>query len=345
MRYRLEELAELVNGKLIGTNIEISGVGGAENATADELTFAQNKEYLDLARTNAAAVLVATDLATKSLEIPVIVVDNPRLAFSKVANKFMSQQHQDFVISDRAVVDRGAELGAKVTVKPGAVIEEGAQIGDEVTVAAGVYIGKNVKIGSGSILYPNAVIEHDCQLGANVEINSGAVIGAEGFGFEKDETGYVKVPQFGNVVIEDEVEIGANVTIDRGATGSTIIGRSTKIDNLVHIAHNVQVGPECLIIAQVGIAGSAKINKRVTLAGKSGVVGHITVGENTTLAANSVITHDIDPDSFVSGYPAHDHRQERRIKASRKRLPDMIKRIRNLENKISDLEEKLEEED
>ncbi|MGM0369032.1 MAG: UDP-3-O-(3-hydroxymyristoyl)glucosamine N-acyltransferase [Bacillota bacterium] len=343
MRYRLEELAELVNGKVIGSNIEISGVGGAENATEEELTFAQNKEYLDLARANAAAVLVAADLVTDSLEIPVIVVDNPRLSFSKVANKFMSQHHQNFVISDQAVIDDRAELGSEITVNPGVVIEEGAQIGDEVTLAAGVYVGKNVKIGSGSILYPNVVVEHDCELGSNVEINSGAVIGAEGFGYEEDETGYVKVPQFGNVVIEDEVEIGANVTIDRGATGSTIIGRGTKIDNLVHIAHNVQVGPECLIIAQVGIAGSATIDKRVTLAGKSGVVGHITVGQNTTLAANSVITHDIEPDSFVSGYPAHDHRQERRIKAARKRLPDMIKRIRTLENKISDLEEELEE--
>lgn len=342
MKYSLKQLAELVDGKLQGDNVEITGVGGAENADRHELTFAQNEEYLKLALKNAGAVLAPEDLINDQLDIPVIVVANPRLAFSKIADKFTLQRYQNHEIAAEASISDQAEIGSDVSIHPGVVIAAGAQIKDEVTLAPGVYIGENVTVGQGSLLYPNVTVEHNCDIAENVEINCGAVIGSEGFGFEEDkEEGYVKVPQFGNVVIESDVEIGANVTIDRGATGSTVIGRSTKIDNLVHIAHNVKIGPECLIIAQVGIAGSAKIEKKVTLAGKSGVVGHITIGANTTVAANSTVTHDIEADSFVSGYPAHDHRQERRTKAARKKLPEMLKRIRKLENKIVELEESL----
>ncbi|MBM7556989.1 UDP-3-O-(3-hydroxymyristoyl)glucosamine N-acyltransferase [Halanaerobacter jeridensis] len=339
MKYNLKKLAELVDGQLQGTNIEIDGVGGADNAAKTEISFAQNQEYLDLALANAGAVLITEDLAADEIETPVIIVENPRLAFSKIAHKFTTQPYQSFNIADEAVISDTAQLGSEVSIHPGVVIADGAQIGDEVILAPGVYVGQDVSIGEGTILYPNVTVERGSQIGSDVEINSGAVIGSEGFGFEEEEEGYVKVPQFGNVVIEDDVEIGANVTIDRGATGSTTIGRSTKIDNLVHIAHNVEIGPECLIIAQVGIAGSAKVERKVTLAGKSGVVGHITIGENTTVAANSTVTHDLEAESFVSGYPAHDHRQERRTKAARKKLPEMLKRIRKLEKRIEELEE------
>ena len=342
MEYSLKRLAELVDGKLQGNDLKITGVGGAENAASHELTFAQNQDYLKLAIQNAGAVIVTKDLINDGIDIPIIIVDNPRLAFSKIADKFTLQRYQNYEIAAEASISDQAKIGSDVSVHPGVVIAEGAKIADEVTLAPGVYIGENVTIGKGSLLYPNVTVEHDCQIAENVEINSGAVIGSEGFGFEEDkEEGYVKVPQFGNVVIESDVEIGANVTIDRGATGSTVIGQSTKIDNLVHIAHNVEIGPECLIIAQVGIAGSTKIGRKVTLAGKSGVVGHITIGNNTTVAANSTVTHDIEADSFVSGYPAHDHRQERRTKAARKKLPEMIKRIRKLENKVVELEAEL----
>ena len=343
MKYSLQELAELVAGQLKGDNIEITGVGGAENAQKNELSFAQNQEYLDLALSNAGAVLVAEDLAPETSDIPIVVVDNPRLAFSKIAHKFTTQRHQNFAIADEAVISSTAKIGSDVSIHPGVVVADGAEIADGVVLAPGVYVGEDATIGANSILYPNVTVEHNSEIGSNVEINSGAVIGSEGFGFEEEENGYVKVPQFGNVVIEDDVEIGATVTIDRGATGSTVIGRSTKIDNLVHIAHNVEIGPECLIIAQVGIAGSAKVEKKVTLAGKSGVVGHITIGENTTVAANSTVTHDLEANSFVSGYPAHDHRQERRTKAARKKLPEMLKRIRKLEKKIEELEKSSDE--
>lgn len=338
MEYRLKDLAELVGGQLEGENIRIKGVGGAENAGEDEITFAQNEDYLAAAIESAGAVLIPQDLVSEDLEIAVIIVDNPRLAFSKIAHEFMTLPYQNSAIASEAVISPEAEIGSEVSIHPGVVIASGAEIGDGVILAPGVSIGEDVTIGSGSILHPNVTVEHDCQLGENVEVNAGAVIGAEGFGFEEDEEGYVKVPQFGNVVIEDNVEIGANVTIDRGATGATRIGESTKIDNLVHIAHNVEVGPECLLIAQVGIAGSAKVEENVTLAGQSGVVGHLKIGANTTVAARGVVTNDIEPNSFVSGYPAHNHRQERRIKAARKKLPELRKRVRRLEKKIKELE-------
>ncbi|MFO7818965.1 MAG: UDP-3-O-(3-hydroxymyristoyl)glucosamine N-acyltransferase [Halanaerobacter sp.] len=337
MEYRLKDLADLVGGQLQGEDIEIKGVGGAEDAEADEITFAQNEDYLAAAIESAGAVIVSQDLASEGLELPVLIVDNPRLAFSKIAHQFMAVPYQNFAIADEAVISPEAEIGSKVSIHPGVVIASGAEIGSGVILAPGVTIGADVTIGSGSILHPNVTVEHDCQIGAEVEINAGAVIGAEGFGFEEDEEGYVKVPQFGNVVVEDKVEIGANVTIDRGATGATRIGESTKIDNLVHIAHNVEIGPACLLIAQVGIAGSAQIGENVTLAGQSGVVGHLKIGANTTVAARGVVTNDIEPDSFVSGYPAHNHHQERRIKAARKKLPELRKRVRKLERKIKEL--------
>lgn len=340
MAYRLKELAALVGGQLEGDNIEINGVGGAENAAADEISFAQNEDYLSLAQEHAGAVLVSEELAQAKLDVPVIIVDNPRLAFAKIADKFTPSPYQNFKIADDAVISPTAEIGAEVSIHAGVVIAEEAELGDGVVLAPGVYVGKEATIEEGTIVHPNVTIERRSQIGAQVEINAGTVIGAEGFGFEEDEEGYAKVPQFGNVIIGDEVEIGANVTIDRGATGATTIGRSTKIDNLVHIAHNVEIGPECLIVGQVGISGSVEIGEKVTLAGQSGVVGHLKIGSNTTVAARGVVTHDIEAESFVSGYPAHNHRKERRIKAVRNKLPEMKKRLRKLEQKIAKLEEK-----
>ncbi|GAB6099464.1 UDP-3-O-(3-hydroxymyristoyl)glucosamine N-acyltransferase [Halanaerocella petrolearia] len=346
MEKKIKELAQLVSGEIIGDEeVEVNGVGGADNAQANQITFALNKDFFQQAEKRAAAIVVNSKLAELETDKPLLVVDNPRLAFAKIANEFVVQPYYKPQISNQATVSPEAELGSNISIHSGVVIEAGAQIGDNVILAPGVYVGANAKIGQDSTLHPNVVVEHECQLGAEVEIHPGTVIGSEGYGFETGEEGHVKVPQFGNVIVEDKVEIGANVTVDRGATGSTIIGQGTKIDNLVHIAHNVEVGPECLIIAQVGIAGSAKIEERVTLAGQTGVAGHLTVGNNTTVATNSVVTNDIPAESFVSGYPAHSHRSERRIKASRKKLPKLLRRMRKLEKKVSQLEEELAKEE
>ncbi|PRX35738.1 UDP-3-O-[3-hydroxymyristoyl] glucosamine N-acyltransferase [Orenia metallireducens] len=345
MKRTLREIAKLVKGRVIGDeDIEIDGVGGAENANSTDITFALNEEFLQLAQQKAGAIFVVESLAVQRSSKPLIIVDNPRLAFAKVAKLFAFKPYYHPGISKNAYIDDNADIGENVSIHAGVTVESGAKVGDNVVLAHGVYIGHNVIIGQDSIIHPNVVVEYDSQIGKGVEIHPNTVIGSEGYGFEPANDGYVKIPQFGNVVIEDDVEIGSNVTIDRAATASTIVGKGTKIDNLVHIAHNVEIGSDCLIVAQVGIAGSAKIGNRVTLAGKSGVVGHLTVGDNTTLISNSVITNDVPPNSVISGYPAHDHRLERRIKVARKKLPDLLKKVRKLEEDIKSLEEKLEEE-
>ncbi|GAB6137321.1 UDP-3-O-(3-hydroxymyristoyl)glucosamine N-acyltransferase [Halanaerobaculum tunisiense] len=342
MARRLKELAQLVNGQVIGNHqVEITGVGGADNAQVGQITFAQNEEFFVQAQENATAIIVNDELAQLNSNVPLIVVEQPRLAFAKIADLFMTEDYYDPQISEKATISSQAELGANLSIHPGVVIAADAEIADDVILAPGVYIGPNVTVGAGSIIHPNVVIERDCQLGSGVEIHPGTVVGSDGYGFETGPEGHVKVPQFGNVIVEDNVEIGANVTIDRGATGATVIGQGTKIDNLVHIAHNVELGAECLIIAQVGIAGSSQVGERVTLAGQSGVAGHLTIGEQTTVAADSVVTRDIPAESFVSGYPAHNHRQERRIKVARKKLPQLLKRIRELEGQVAELETEL----
>ncbi|AGB42313.1 UDP-3-O-(3-hydroxymyristoyl) glucosamine N-acyltransferase [Halobacteroides halobius DSM 5150] len=346
MGKKLKELARLVTGEVIGKEeIVINGVGGADNAQSNQITFAQNEKFLKEAEQRAAAVIINQKLSQLEINIPVIVVDNPRLAFAKIAKEFISCPYYNSQISKQAVISPQADVGTNVSIHPGVVIAEGAKVADDVVLAPGVYVGTNVRIEAGSILHPNVVVEHDCQLGERVEVHPGTVIGAEGYGFETSEEGHVKVPQFGDVIVEDDVEIGANVTIDRAATGSTVIGRGTKMDNLIHIAHNVEIGPECLIIAQVGVAGSAKVEERVTLAGQTGVAGHLTIEDNVTVATNSVVTNDISAGSFVSGYPAHDHRAERRIKASRKKLPQMRSKMRKLEKEVAQLKEKLSKEE
>ncbi len=345
MGEKVKKLAQLVGGEVIGAeDVIIEGVGGADNAHEGEITFAKNKDFFQQAQKRASAIIVNEELAAKNTKCPMIVVDNPRLAFAKIADKFTPQPYYCPGIDNQAVVDSTAEVGNNVSLHPGVVIAEEAKIGDDVILAPGVYVGSGVEIGSGSILHPQVTVEADCQIGKKVVINAGAVIGSEGYGFEGTGDEYIKVPQFGNVVIEDKVEIGANTTIDRGATGSTVVGAGTKIDNLVHIAHNVKIGVNCLIIAQVGISGSVEVGDEVTLAGKTGVAGHLRIGDNTTVAAASVVTNDIEAGSYVSGYPAHDHRQERRVKAARKKFPELIKRMRKLETEVADLKEQLKEE-
>ncbi|WP_408955173.1 UDP-3-O-(3-hydroxymyristoyl)glucosamine N-acyltransferase [Natroniella sp. ANB-PHB2] len=345
MGRKVKELAQLVAGRVVGDQgFEVKGVGGADNADCNQITFALNQKFFRQAKQRAGAIIVTEDLIEEDVVQPLIVVDNPRLAFAKIAKIFLPQPYAQPGISKEAAVSAEAEVGDEVSIHPGVVVEAGAKIGDRVILAPGVYIGHDVEIGQDSIIHPNSVIEYECKLGNEVEVNAGAVIGCQGYGFETSADGHEKVPQFGNVVIEDKVEVGANVTIDRAATGSTVIGQGTKIDNLVHIAHNVEVGADSLLIAQVGIAGSTKLGKRVTLAGKSGVVGHLEVGDDVTVGAYSAVTNDVTDNSFVSGYPAHEHRQERRIKAARKKLPQMIKKMRRLEKKVAQLEEKLDQE-
>lgn len=343
MSLLLEDLAQLVGGEIIGdSKIKISGVGGVNDVEAGEITFAQDEKYLIQAENSpAAAVIIAKKVES---EKSLLKVDNPRLAFAQIAQEFSPELYRTNEIHPTAVIADNVELGDNISIGPQVTIAAGSKVADETRIAAGVYIGKGVTIGRETLLHPNVVVENDTKIGAEVIVQAGAVLGSDGYGFESTSKGHHKVPQLGNVIIEDKVELGANVTIDRGTTGKTVIGEGTKVDNLVHIAHNVEVGAHCLLIAQVGLAGSAKLDDWVTLAGKAGATGHLEIGANATIAAQSIATSDVPPDSFYSGYPAREHKSEMRIKAARRKLPAMVKEIRELKKEIKSLKSKLKEE-
>lgn len=337
----IAELARRINGKVLGDKTYlIYGVSGVSESTAKTITFAETKEYLaEALKSKAGAVIVPEGLTAEGKNM--IAVKNPRLAFARIAAIFAPDVFYRPGINPGSVIAESAVIGENVSIHSYVVIDEGAEIGDNVILAPGVYIGAGVKVGKGSILHPGVVVEYDTLIGSNVIIHSGTVVGSDGYGFVTDQDGHHKIPQLGKVIIEDDVEIGANVAIDRGTSGPTVIGRGTKTDNLIQLAHNVQIGEENLLVAQVGIAGSSKTGKRVILGGKAGVVGHLEIGNNTTVAAGSVVTKDTPSGVFYSGNPAQDHKKELREQAARRKMPQLLKRISRLEKKIEELEEKL----
>lgn len=336
--YSAGELAELVNGELVGnSSLSIKGVSGIAESTPETITFAENSDYFKEAENSAAGAIIVSKKVTDSSKT-IIRVKNPRLAFARVARLFEPDIYHNPGIHPSAVISETAIIGQGVSIHPRVVIDDKARIGDNVQLAPGVYVGKNVVIGENTIIHPNVVLEYDTVIGANVIIHGGTVIGSDGYGFVSDSEGHHKIPQLGNVVIEDNVEIGANVTVDRGTSGPTVIKQGTKIDNLVQIAHNVQLGEENLIVAQVGIAGSSILGKRVTLAGKVGITGHLTVGDNTTIMAGSIVTKNTPRGVVYSGNPAHDHKEELREQAVRRKMPEILKRIKLIEKKLNYLE-------
>ncbi len=341
MEKTLAELAALVGGKIMGDpQLLISGVAGIKEAKKDEITFLSNPRYnKDLAKTAAAAIIVSPDKET--LNLAAIICDNPYLAFARILDIFYPQKH---VIPEgvhpSAVISSEAKIGAKVAIGPCVVAEEGAIIGDGTIVYPGTYIGKDTRIGNSCLLYANVSIREKITIGNNVIIHSGAVIGSDGFGFVPAEGKNVKVPQVGTVIVEDDVEIGAHVCIARGTLGDTIIGSGTKIDSLVQIAHNVKIGRNCIIVAQVGISGSTTVEDNVTIAGQAGIIGHITIGKGSIVAAQAGVTKDVPPKEVVSGYPAQPHQLEKRVHAEIQKLPELSKKVRELGKKIEQLEKK-----
>ncbi len=340
----LEELALASDARFVGEGAtEISSVAEIQSAKEGDITFIANVRYKKhLASTGASAVIVAEGLekdpaaAGKNL----LVAKDPYLSFAKVLALLNPEEprepgiHPSAVVSDDAQVDKNASIG------PCAVIEENAQIGPLASIGAGAYVGKDARVGKGSLIYPNVSIRESVTIGERVIIHCGTVVGSDGFGYARQGSSYVKVPQRGTVVIEDDVEIGASVTIDRGTIGPTVIGRGTKIDNLVQIAHNVKIGEDCAIVAQVGISGSTVIGDRVTVAGQSGFAGHIEVADDCTFGAKSGITNDVKQAGVYTGYPALPHREWLRSQASVTRLPEIKKKLRDLEDRIKGLEKK-----
>lgn len=340
---KLKDLAEIVGGNVVGDNdMMIIGVGSAQDASLGTITFAESVELHKTAEKTEAAAIIVPKTITKSKK-NLLQVDNPRLAYAIIAREFMIRPLQTGLIHPMSVIDSDAQIGKEVSIHPQAIIDAGAQIGARTIIGPGTYIGKDVKIGADCEIHANVVIEYQTEIGDRVIVQAGAVLGSDGYGYVTTEAGHTKIPQLGKLIVEDDVEIGANVTIDRGAIGSTKIGRGSKLDNLIHLGHNVTTGPECLLIAQSGVAGSTKMGKRVTLAGQSGVYGHVRIGDNVILAARGVITNDVKDGAFLSGAPAQDHHKDYRIKAAIRKLPKLLKQVRELTKKLSKIEEKLKD--
>ena len=342
MRKTLAEIAKLIEGEIVGDgNLVITGLSGIKEAKEGDLTFIANHKYFPLLETTkASAVIAPRNTAVKNKTL--IRTENPSLAFSRVVSLFSEEQPKHFSgVHKTAVIADDARLGKNVAIGPYAVIGNKAVIGDGTVIYSGCFIGEETEIGRHCLIYPHVMVRERTTLGNCVIIHSGTVIGADGFGYTEVKGVHEKIPQVGSVSIEDDVEIGANVTIDRARFDKTIIGKGTKIDNLVQIAHNVIIGKHCLIISQVGISGSVEIKDSATLAGQAGVVGHITIGEGAVVAAQACVTKSVPAHTTVSGYPARPHDEAKHVSACVQRLPEYVKKINRLEAKIKTLEGKL----
>lgn len=344
MQKTLNEIAKLVDGKVIGNgDILIKGASGIREATEGDITFLANSKYSSLMdKTRAAAIITSSDAQTTTK--PIIITANPSLAFVKIISMFTPDNAgHPSGIDYTAVIGKNVSLGKDVTIGAYAVIGDNVTIGDNVIIYAGCYIGQHTKIGAQTLIYPHVSIRERISIGSRVIIHSGTVIGSDGFGFATIKGAHHKIPQVGTVEIHDDVEIGANVTIDRARFDKTVIGRGTKIDNLVQIAHNVIIGENSLIVAQVGIAGSTIVGNNVTLGGQVGLVGHIVIGDNAIVTGQSGVAKSVPADTMVSGYPARPFMTTQRVNASLQNLPKLFNQVKELKKKVEELEAKLKD--
>lgn len=342
MHKTLKEIAELVDGEVVGNDdVVITGVSGIREAGEGDITFLANPKYSPLIeKTRASAIITGRDIEATSK--PIVRTQNPSLAFAKIVSSFAPCEiRHPQGIHPAAVLGKDVNLGREVAIGPYAVIEDGVSIGDNTIIYAGCFIGHHSRIGSQTLIYPNVSIRERITVGSRVIIHSGTVIGSDGFGFVTIDGLHNKIPQIGTVEIGDDVEIGANVTIDRARFDKTVVGKGTKIDNLVQIAHNVVIGENSIIVAQVGISGSTSIGNNVTLAGQVGVVGHISIGDNAIVMAQSGVSKAVAPNTVAWGYPAKPQDVAKRINACVQNLPRLFNTVAKLKKKIEELESKL----
>ena len=334
MTYTAADIAKHLQGEVLGdATIPLAGFAPADSARPGDLTFAENEDYFRRAeQSSASAILVSPGF--NSTRKVLIRVANARVAFAKVLPLFFPERKYAPGIHPTAVVAESAQVDPTAHVGPWCVIEERAKVGPRCVLEAGAFVGADCQLAEDVRLFPNVTISGRTQLGARVRIHSGAVIGADGFGYVFDRGRHLKVPQVGHVILEDDVEIGANSCIDRGALGPTVISRGTKIDNLVQIGHNVVVGEHCILCGQAGISGSTKIGSYTTLAGQVGLAGHLKIGSQVTIAAQSGVMHDIPDGQNWFGYPAQPDRVTKRVFLALQRLPELLKRVRELEKRL-----------
>ena len=337
MKMTLAEIAVFLGGTVVGAdNTVIENIRSIEEANEGDITFIANKKYLKkLKLTKASAVLVPPQTAADGRNL--IVVADPYVALGKLLTLFYPLEHGGNGVSPDAYIEEGAVVSPEAVVFPRVFIGKGATIGKGAVLYPGVFVGRNVSIGENSILYANVTVYHSCIIGNGVILHSGVVIGADGFGFASPGKSNIKIPQIGFVQIDDDVEIGANTTVDRATLGKTWIQRNVKIDNLVQIAHNVVIGENSVITAQVGISGSTKLGKSVMVGGQSGMVGHIDIGDNVMIAADSKIHKNIKAGEIVGGKPHMPYKEFLQVEACQAKLPEMRATIKDLVKKVDEL--------
>jgi UDP-3-O-[3-hydroxymyristoyl] glucosamine N-acyltransferase len=334
----LAQIHEVVGGTIHGdSRTPISGLTTLGEADPNALSFiANDKMSKAAAALRVAALLVHRHLA--DLAVPQIVVDNPMLAFARVAQTFFVRPQAPRGIAEHVMQGADVRIGTDPSIWPFVTLGDRVMIGDRVTLYPGVFVGSDSTIGDDSVLYPNVVVREGCSLGARVIVHSGTVIGADGFGYVQHQGRHHKIPQLGGVVIEDDVELGANVTVDRATFGLTLVKQGTKVDNLVQIAHNVIVGEHCILVAQVGIAGSTTIGHHVMIGGQAGLADHLHIGDQVMIAAKAGVNRSIESNQVVGGIPAMPREKALRIQGGIFQLPEMKELVRNLEQRVATLE-------
>jgi len=342
MQFSASQIAMLINGRVEGdANASVNSFGKIEEAKQGQLAFLANPKYEDhLYSTQASVIIINESLQLKqNVGATLIRVPDAYTAFATLLSKYQEMVTQQMHgIQQPCYVAKTANYGENVFIGAFAYLSENVTIGNNTKIFPGVFIGDSVKIGSGTIIHPGVKIYKECVIGDRVTIHAGTVIGSDGFGFAPQADGsFKKVPQIGNVVIENDVEIGANTTIDRATIGSTLIRSGAKLDNLIQVAHNVEIGNSTVIAAQAGISGSTKIGKGAMIGGQAGVVGHLQIGDGAKINAQSGVSKSVEAGKAVTGSPAHDYTAALRSQAISRNLPELEKRVKELEALVKEL--------
>ncbi len=337
----LHDIARFVDGRIDGAGETIiTGVSSVTDAGPGDLAFIAGERFAAAARSSrATAFLVPRQV--DHLGAAQVVVDNPGYAFARVVERFFLAPHASRGIADDLVRGADTSIGPDVSIWPNVTLGDRVKLGARVTLYPGVFIGDDCVIGDDTLLYPTVTVREGCTLGSRVVVHSGTVIGSDGFGYVQQGGRHQKIPQIGGVLIEDDVELGANVTVDRATFGQTVIRRGTKIDNLVQVAHNVVIGEDSIVVAQVGIAGSTTLGRGVMVGGQAGIADHVEIGDRVMIAARSGVTRSVEGNQIVSGAPAMPHEQFIKAQTLLPRLPELRQQVRALQHRVAELESAL----
>lgn len=345
MEILVKEIAQIIHAEILGNPcFKVKGVSSFEDAGSHDITFACESKYLsDLQQTKAGVVIVPDTFKFNQdhyQNIIVLKTDNPKTSFFKLVSLFHPEKIKPPCIHSNADIGYNVKFGKNLIIESNVFIGDNVKIGNNVHIMPGVYIGEDVFIGDNTLIKPNVTLMEKTRIGMNVIIHPGTIIGSDGFGFTQDDNTHEKIIHTGYVDIGNYVEIGACNTIDRGTLGMTVIGNGVKTDNLVHIAHNVKIGDNALIVAQVGIAGSTRLGKNVIIAGKAGITGHVTIGDNTIVGPYAGVSSDVPENQIVSGIPHMQHDRWRKVVRIISRLPEMRKTLFSFEKRLKNLENK-----